>query len=444
MVAILKKFAPQSDKQAFWLSLFLCLFICSLILFVISPITGLSKNFGAGNDGYIQLARSLVAGDGYVFVKGGPPVFNRPPLYPVFLMPVALFPENLQRYIIVIPQSVLIGFIGMMIFRITRQLYNKNIALVALSLFLVNPWIYWAAKSPMVTVLQTFLYIYFFYFVAIELFALVGLKGLTEKYKSAFRILFIGVFGAGLSLVHAAMMPVVFVFIFILFIAAFLKNKKRLLIEFIPIIIVFCFIVPWTYRNWVVFHSFIPIAGGGGLNYFNGNVHWLGIETEPQKPREGNIDASLRVMGIKGTEANDIQWKGFKDIRYEELANKKMAEHIKNHPTLFAKKVILNAIEYYFPAFTKPFCVNKSTRSEEWGLSIFHVFLWVLAIAGIFYSLRKGFLLMVCIVFYAVWYFPFACFIGHAVYAFGTIPFLSILAATGIVYFSQKMGRGGR
>jgi hypothetical protein len=329
----------------------------------------------------------------------------------------------------------------MLIFRITRQLYSKNTALIALSIFLVNPWVYWATKTPMITVLQTFLYIFFFYFVAIELFILIGLNEPAGKYRSAFRILGLGVFGAGLSLIHAAMLPVVFIFMFLLFITALLKNKKRLLIEFIPIIVVFCFIVPWTYRNWVVFHRFIPIAGGGGLNYFNGNVHWLGIEKEPQKPGESYIDASLRVMGIKGTEANDIQWRGFKDIKNEELADKKMIEHIKNHPDLFLKKVFLNSIEFYFPAVVNPFLAVKSVTIEQWGLSIFHAFLWVLAIAGVFYCPRKGLLLLTAIFFYAIWYFPFATFIGHALYAFSTIPFLCILSAAGLLCLFKKERR---
>ncbi|MGD0784742.1 MAG: glycosyltransferase family 39 protein [Sedimentisphaerales bacterium] len=427
MVAILKKFAPQSDKQAFWLSLFLCLFICSLILFVFSPITGLSKNFGAGNDGYIQLARSLAAGDGYVFEKGGPPVFHRPPLYPLFLVPVALFPENLQRYVIIIPQSILVGFIGMMIFKIARQLYNQKIAVIALFLFLINPWVYWNAKNPMTAILQTFLYLIFAYLVAIELFD----KANFAQWLSA---IFIGVSGAALALTHAAMLPVVVAAIIILLLVKIKKNRRCLMPIFAGLIAI-CLIVPWTYRNWIVFHKFIPITGGSGLAYFNGNVHWNFIEQQPQGPGESYIDASLRVLGIEGTEATITHWKGFKNIKNEELANEKMAESIKNHPGLFMKKVILNAMEYYFPAMTKHFLAVKVITTEPLALTFFHLILWSLAILGIFCCWRKSLLLLTAIFFYAIWYFPFATFIGHSLYTLGTIPFLSILAACGIVFF---------
>jgi hypothetical protein len=419
-----KKIIPQNDKQAFWLSFFLCCFCCYTILFIISPITGLSNNFGSGNDGYIQLARNLIAGNGYVFDKDCPPVFHRPPMYPLFLVPVAIFPENLQRYIIVVPQSILVGFIGMMIFKIARKLYDNNIAAIALFLFLINPWVYWNAKNPMTAILQTFLYIVFIYLIGIELLN----KSCFSQLKSS---LVIAISGAALVLSHGAMLPVIFIFIFINFVLS-LMRKKRVLIPVLAAIIAICLIAPWTYRNWIVFHKFIPVAGGGGLAYFNGNVHWNFMEEKPQQKNETYIDASLRIIGIPGGEQTVTQWKGFKNIENEETANAKMAEDIKTQPMLFIKKTVLNAIEYYFPMFTYPFLSVKIKSVEQIALTVFHSCLWLCAAFGFYFYRRVGLLLLVIIICYAVWYFPFATFIGHSLYTLGTIPFLSILAAAGI------------
>jgi uncharacterized membrane protein YtjA (UPF0391 family) len=443
MINNLRKLIPEKDSQAFWLSLFLCLFFCSVILFVVSPITGLSKNFGAGNDGYIQLARSLAKGDGFVFEKGGPAVFHRLPLYPLFLVPVALFPENLQRYVIVIPQSILVGFIGMMTFKIAKQLYSRTVAVTALLLFLVNPWVYWNAKTPMVSVLQASLYLIFAYFVAIELFEIFNIHVRIIRSKPLPRGFIIGVFGAGLALTHAAMLPVFFIFMFILFITALFRDRRRLLTVLIAVVVTCCFIAPWTYRNRVVFGRFIPVTCGGGLDYFNGNIHWVGIVEEPQRQGEHFIDASFRIIGIEGTEETHTHWKGFKDIKLEELTNRKMFEHIKKHPVLFVKKFILNAVEYYFPALTYPFLAVKGVSLEKIALTVFHLGLWICAIIGILFretkfSLKPYLLLLAGILLYSVWYFPFATFIGHALYAFGTIPFLCIMSAAGIVCFFRK------
>ncbi len=426
---IIEYFIPDTPRKAFWLSFFLCLFFCAVILFVVAPITGLSQNFGAGNDGYIQIARNLVAGNGYVFEKDGPPVFHRPPMYPLFLVPVAFFPENLQRYVIVISQSILVGFIGMLIFKIARQLYNQNIAAVALLLFLINPWVYWNAKNPMTAILQTFLYIAFAYLAGVELFN----KSVFSQIWSA---IFIGVSAAALILAHAAMLPVVFVVMLIIF-AAGIKRSKRILTPIYAGLIVVCLIAPWTYRNWVVFHKFIPVAGGGGLAYFNGNVHWNFIEDRPQQKGETYIDAGLRIMGIDGNEATVAHWKGFKDIKNEEIANAKMAEDIKTRPILFIKKTILNAIEYYFPMLTYSFLSLKVMSIEQIALTIFHTILWTCAAFGLYYYRRSGLLLLAMIICYAIWYLPFATFIGHSLYTLGTIPFLSILAAAGVTRLAR-------
>jgi len=423
---------PGSSKNAFWLSFIVCLSACCVILFIVAPITGLSQNFGAGNDGYIQLARSIVAGDGYVFENGGPKVFNRPPMYPIFLVPVALFPENLQRYVIIFPQSLLVGFIGMLIFKIAAKLFNLATAKISLLFFLLNPWVYWNAKNPMTAILQTFLYLLFTYLVA---------KALFEKnnFKLILYSLSIGLSGGALVLSHAAMLPVAAFFIGIIFLVSLFKNKDRIVTAIISGLIVICLVAPWTYRNWLAFGKFIPVSGGGGLAYFNGNVHWNFMENQPQKKGETYIDASLRVLAIDGNEATATHWKGFKDIADEEIANAKMVEDIKNKPALFIKKTTSNAVEYYFPSLTYPFLAVKVKSVEQIPLTVFHLGLWICAAFGICYYRRSGLLLLAAIIFYAVWYFPFATFIGHSLYTLGTIPFLCILSAAGIISTVAKI-----
>jgi len=159
----------------------------------------------------------------------------------------------------------------------------------------------------------------------------------------------------------------------------------------------------------------------------------LKLPDQPQKKGEPYIDASLRILAIDGNEATATHWKGFKDIHNEEIANAKMAEDIKSRPALFIKKTILNAVEYYFPALTNYFLAVKTKSVEQMALTVFHSGLWICAAFGIYYYRRAGLLLLAAIILYAVWYFPFATFIGHSLYTLGTIPFLSILAAAGFI-----------
>ena len=424
------------ERDVFWLCFWLCLVVCLLIIFLGPPLFGISQCFGKANDGYIELARSLMRGDGYVFEQGGVAVFHRPPLYPVMLVPIAFLPDFLQWPALILVQSALVGFIGVLIFKIAKYLFNVSVARISVGLFLLNPWVYWNAKNPMTPILQAMLYTLFAAFVGSELLVIFGRGTPPSRIRLWFKRLAIGALAAALALTHGAMLAVDIALLLVLLVAGIARrNRQALKTSIIAVATMSVLIAPWTYRNWVVFHRFIPVVAGSGLAYFNGNAHWAGIVPEPQRKGESCNDAGLRAAGIEGTEAARTHWKGLKDVELEDKVNKKMVEHIRAHPGAFMKKVLLNAVEYYFPMLTYPYLAVKVFSIESFGITIFHLVLWGLAFVGIWRGRQENgsrlpTALMLCsIILYGIWYLPFATFIGHSLYTFGTIPFLSILAA---------------
>lgn len=427
---ILKRLAPENSRQSFWLSALVCFFACLFILLVISPLTGLSRYFGVGHDGYIQIARNLVSGNGYVFFKEGPPPLNRPPFYPIFLTFTALFPENWQPYILVVQQSLLVGVIGMMLYKFACDFFGGRIALIALALLLINPWIYWNAKNPMTGIMQSALFMVFAWLVYQEYFG-------KSKQKAFLSALFLGLAGSALMLTHSAMLMTVILAFAILFSRA-LKFRRRIIVPVISIVLTIAIVSPWTYRNWQVFHRFVPVSSNAGLVFFYGNVHWKGITREPQQPGESQMQAALRTLNIHGPEDSLIQWDGFKDARLDRYANGKMMEYIRIHPGLFTEKCLLDAVEYYFPALTFPFLAIRTSSVENIAITIFHLVLWMLAALALAHSGSKAWWLLAAIMLYAIWFFPFGTAIGHQLYTLGTIPFLCILAGKGLECLMKK------
>jgi len=437
---------PKTGKSAFRLGFVLCLIVCLLIIWVLAPLTGISKSFGPGHDGYIQLAEQLGRSNGYVFKKNGPPVFHRPPLYPFLLVPVALLPETIQRPALILIQSLMVGCICALIFTIAKRLFSVETAGISVIIFLINPWVYWNAKNPMTPILQTLLYSLFFLLVLRQITYGFNPDG-NNKTKTVFwkPSIIAGITAGALILTHAAMLAVSLVWLALIFITGlFIKNRGLLTTSATSTIIIVIIVAPWTYRNWITFNRFIPVASGVGLAYFNGNVHWKGICKKPQQEGETYIDASLRVLGIEGTEETRTHWKGFKNIKLDEKANKKMLQDIKSNPLAFIKKVFLNTLEYYFPALAYPFLAIKNISVEKTAITIFNSLLWSLAIFGIIQERKKennrfsSLILLAGIFLYAIWFLPFATFIGHYLYALGTIPILSILAAKGLSVLYPK------
>jgi len=432
-----ERIIPTTGKGVFRLSFVLCFSVCFFIILVIAPLTGVSKYFGAGHDGYIQLAENLGRGNGYVFEKGGPPAFHRPPFYPLLLVPVTFLPATMQRPALVLIQSIMVGFIAALIFRIAKHFFGLLTAQAAVLIFLLNPWVYWNAKNPMTVILQGLLYTLFAVLTGREFLIAIGRYNIsTGKTKFSLNWLGIGITAAALALTHATMLAVTIVSLLILLIVAVTSRNNQLIKTSITAAITMAILIaPWTYRNWVVFHRFIPIAGGGGLAYLNGNVHWKGVM--PQHKGESYIDASLRAAGIEGTEESHTHWKGLKDIRLEDKVNAKIMEDLRQYPGAFVRKLLLNAVEYYFPMFTYPYLAVKHLSVENFAITVFNVALWTLALVGIWRCKKNKILLpagliLTAIWLYAIWFFPFATFIGHSLYTFATMPFLSMLAAKGL------------
>ena len=442
---VIRRLIPDTPRGAFWLAFVLCFLGCFFILFIISPLTGLSKHFGRAHDGYIQIAENLGKGNGFVFEKDGPPVFHRPPLYPYILVPIMYLPDFLQRPGLVVLQSLMVGCIGALIFKASKSLFDLATARIAIVVFLLNPWVYWNAKNPMTGILQALLYILFINVIGTEFPAIVKrLSENTRKMKLWAKPLVIGTIAAALALTHGTMLAVGFILLFMLFLASIVWcNHQLVLTSIASTVLMVALVAPWTYRNWVVFNRFIPVVGGSGLGYFNGIIHWNNTIPDPQREGETHIDACFRVAGIEGTEETHTHWKGMKDIEIEDEINKKAIEHLQEHPTAFVKKIMLNSIEYYFPAFTYSYLAVKRLNVEHVALTGFHLVLWILVVVGIWRDKKGGirlqpaWLLLAAICFYTVWYIPFSTFIGHSLYALGTMPLLSILVARGVKFFEE-------
>jgi 4-amino-4-deoxy-L-arabinose transferase-like glycosyltransferase len=354
-------------------------------------------------------------------------------------------PDFLQRLMLVVLQSLMVGCIGALVFKASKSLFDLATARIAIVVFLLNPWVYWNAKNPMTGILQALLYILFISVIGTEFPAIVKrLSENTRKMKLWAKPLVIGTIAAALALTHGTMLAVGFILLFILFLASIVwRNHQLVLTSIASTVLMVALVAPWTYRNWVVFNRFIPVVGGSGLGYFNGIIHWNNTIPEPQREGETHIDACFRVAGIEGTEETHTHWKGMKDIEIEDEINKKAIEHLREHPTAFVKKIMLNSIEYYFPAFTYSYLAVKCLNVEHVALTGFHLVLWILVVVGIWRDKKGGirlqpaWLLLAAICFYTVWYIPFSTFIGHSLYTLGTMPLLSILVARGVKFFEE-------
>jgi len=445
MIRRLSQLIPCSGRSSFVLGFLVCLSVCFFIIYILSPVLGISTTFGGhGHDGYLEIGANIIRGNGFVFERGGASVLHRPPLYPFVISPLTLLPESLQRPALIILQSLMAGFIALLIFRIGKYLFEGSTAGIAVIIFLLNPWLYWNAKNPMTAIIQALLYTLFVFLSGGLVFSGAEFGKVRDNLKRRIgRWSATGITGAGLILSHGAMIAVVMVLLIIILVTGMIrKNRDAVLAPIITGVIIILLVSPWTYRNWLVFGRFVPVTGNAGVAYADGLVHWNICGENARRKGESYDAAALRFAGIDGDESEYIQYWGLKDPKIDAVFNARMKEHIRNHPGVFVKKLVLNSIEYYFPTFTYPFLAIKVFSMGKLAITVFNLLLWILVFVGIYRGRGKlnwrTWTLLGLIVLYGVWYFPFVTFIGHSLYTFGTMPFLSILAAHGLESLNCK------
>ena len=244
---------------------------------------------------YHQLATRLVEGRGYVNAAGRPTAW-RPPAYPVFLAGVyKIAGISVERATMV--QVILGGLTVLMLTALGAMILGWPRALIAGVIAAVYPAFFWLPRLLLSENLSLFL-------------LLVSLGAIILYLRSA-RMIWIIVFGvlcALNTLVRGANLFLPIVITLGLLILQW-RNWKQLVAPLLAMSVAFIVtLLPWTIRNYRVFHQPIPIATQDGLtlygSYFppekNSRLIW---GTLP-----GDEDPAIRAAEQTGDEVSASQY----------------------------------------------------------------------------------------------------------------------------------------
>ncbi len=432
---------PSSPARAFWLVAVIACGI-NLVIVLTAPWTGLSERFGGrDHDGYLELARNLLAGHGYVFEPGGPAVLHRPPLYPWLLIPLVTLPEIAQRPVLIVLQSGLVGGMAAMAWSIGTRWFGPATGGISVGVMVLDPWLLWSVKNPMTVLLQALLYTAF---CGLILWSFVPARRPPTVAGFPLAVL-LGVIAGALALVHGTMALTCSAILGGVALWRLWQRDVRSAAGMVVAgVLMLAIIAPWTARNWQVSGLFIPVVGNSGFSYFVGSSHW-GIGGDAVGEREREWEAAFRHSGLERPPAAVISFFGITDPAVERAISRRMIEHVRNRPDELLRKASLNAIEYYFPVFhwlyrqsllgqPSAWVSAAGDRSRATAITLFHLVLWALALSGVARSLgqperRAALGVLALIVVFPLAYLPFLVYVGHSHYVLPTIPLLAVLAA---------------
>lgn len=392
-------------------------------------------------DGHFNLAESLVHGLGYRFGADEPLALHRPPVYPLLLTPVAVLPASVQRYGLVLLQSALVAVASAQTFVIGRRWFGPTIAGWAALLPLSNPWLLVSLKTTKTGFPEMCLYL------ALCGWFLEWTLGPERKSPSWLQALTFGAVGGLLTLTHASKLLTVLALIALLVVTLALRGNWRAAAAMpLAVVTMAVVIAPWTYRNYVVSGRFIPVATNGGYAYFAGNAHWgitgpLGLDG----PLEEWQVFSLNHAGVVAQPHEVGRFWGLYSSELNETLDRRMSEHMRQHPVDLLKKVAFNGLEFYFPVVHPLYAKAHGDDPASWSAvgkrsiasgaaSIYNAALIAAALVGLSVGAKGGdgrAALWICVLIAAFIapYLPFLVKAGSAGYVLPTMPLLALLAA---------------
>lgn len=144
------------------------LFIVSFFLHLFASIFlyhkfGQSVLFFDNEDalGYISIAESLVAGEG--FSRNGMPSAVRTPVYPLFLA-VLYFLRLPMPWSILILQNIIASLSGFILYKIGKNLFSERVGQIAGFIYIIEPYMLMTSNLATTETFFNFLIICFFYF----------------------------------------------------------------------------------------------------------------------------------------------------------------------------------------------------------------------------------------------------------------------------------------
>ena len=318
---------------------------------------------------YDTIGWNLAFGDGFSLEPGVPtPV--RAPVYPFFLSFIYLIFGH--SYLVVrLAQAILSALTCLVIYWLGKEIFDEEMGRVTSLIIALYPVLISYTGFLLTETLFTFL------LSITALFLVRAVKNRLGKYYAISGML-LGI----TTLCRATTMLFPF-FIFVGLWAVY-KVKIRAIVHFLIFLsMMVVVIIPWTVRNYFRFHTFLPVATGGGLTLWAGTyVPWdgkyQGVTTEPLRtmgeeysPIE--LDKRLFKEGVRNIKE--------RPIKYFIMSIKKFPRFwITSHSSVFGidkpNSWYLRERQY-FPLFVK-FC-----------LLLLHTVTLILGIIGVFLIRRQ-------------------------------------------------------
>ncbi len=384
----------------------LFLFFLSLVIRLILVLAFSSRMVGDWMDSvrYLSVARNINVGRGFSEYYGIPTAFV-PPIYPYFLAGMyRIFGPH--PFAVQLFQVLLGAMVCLAIYRMASILFGHRAGILAMAV---------SALYPELLVMTGYLYTETLYMALSSWSFVFMLEGMSAKGRWRDWIMGGILFGLGLLTRHVLLFfPIFLGVLFLVFRKTRMHFKKLLAFAFIA----YALLVPWTIRNYSVFHAFVPVATGGGGEF------WVGSYV-PYEGKFHYLETREQIRQLTRGAKNEVE----KDRMLVAAGLKNIVKHPYRYVLISMKKWF----RFFFQIYENmPTGKPRITNTLIWiGLALCYYPILVLSCLGVYWNREKWTFLLP--VYGILVYSSLLSAVVHAVprYRIPLMPFFILLASDG-------------
>ena len=323
-----------------------------------------------------RVARALATGYGYSdpFVGHTGPTAWVPPLYPLLMAAVFKFfgvYTALSAWILLTVNSVFSAATAPAIYEIAARCYNRRVAIWSAWLWALYPAalqyaIHWVWEMSLTTMLFSFALV-----VALRMRA-IGEAEPPPDPQSTTRWLLFGLLWGLIALSNSSLLlflPASGIWILLGTHARSASLTRAALASIVCLAV----IAPWIYRNWRVFHVFIPMRSNLGAEFYAGSGPG------------SNGFPFVATLPLVERDPETMRYKALGEIAYVREQGAKAKAYIAAHRTHFAL-ITLKRIYFYWVSVPHP---DERSPLSEYLRELNYCFLSITGCLGLLLSLKN-------------------------------------------------------
>ena len=409
---VLAAFDRRPGWAVFWTALAIRVAYCLVSVFILHKTT----LGGGSHDGYLELAKNLVAGEGYR-ISDEPNLF-RPPVYVLFLVPWVLLPGTLAW---ILGAQALIGAATCaLVARVARSFVRNRLAWPAGLGLAFYPWHMHFTTNSMTPVVSTAL--------------AMALVACWLKYRRARRplgALACGVVCGLLALCHPSAAPIGPVLVADMLYPVIRKGTRRSAIVCTALLCIGAAlpVIPWAVRNYRATGTPVLLSNSGGFQYFLADHTIAAMPHLWSHPAEGitpGMRAAAKLLRENGLPVNE-DMETFKGVgpAQGKFFSDWMKRDLREHPEKLVRRVVQQAWWFWFADRPKLTALHLLYKGP----------LLLLAVVGVWHGVRRRLPILPLVgAIIPVWAIHAVVmgYLPHAGYCIVVMGPLCILAALGL------------